>query len=306
MRVSIVIPTYYRAKDLSALLDSILKQIVKPLEVIIVDDTPSDDIRAVYEVKKELFRKNGIEILYIRNPRKRSSAIARNIGVSVARGEIILFLDSDTIIAPDYIENILQVFQRFSNALGVQGHILIKDVPKTIVDRIRFIVINNIKKMFKLPHLSVNSCNLFEYPLFLTNVINCQWLSGSNMAFRREVFDEFKFDENLLKYAYMEDLLFTYSLYRKYPQSLYITPYAKIIHKRSEERRLKAPIEHPHVRICRKYVLSKLFGVKGLLIFALQTLGLVVLFALSILASLKMKNIIYESSEYIGDEYNAC
>jgi len=290
MRISIVIPTYYRARDLSALLDSILKQTVKPMEVIIVDDTPSDDVKVVYESKKELFSKKGIDLIYIRNPRKRSSAIARNVGASVARGEVILFLDSDTIIAPDYIENIIQVFQRFPNALGVQGHILIKDIPKTMIDRIKFIAINTIRKMFMLPRLSINSCNLFEYPLFLTNVINCQWLSGSNMAFRREVFDEFKFDENLLKYAYMEDLLFTYSLYRKYPQGLYITPYAKIIHKWSEEGRLKAPIEHPHVRSCRKYALSKLFGVKGLLIFVLQELGLVVLFILSMLTSLKHRH----------------
>jgi len=287
MQVSIIIPTYYRARDLSALLDSILNQTVKPLEVIIVDDTPSNDIKAVYEDKKEKFKEKGIDLIYIRNPKERSLTIARNIGVSVAKGEVILFLDSDTIIAPDYIENILRVFQRFPNALGVQGHILIKNIPKTIGGRLKFVAINNIKKMFRLMYLSINSCKLFEYPMFLTDVINCQRLSGSNMAFRREVFDEFKFDENLLKYAYMEDLLFTYSLYRKYPQSLYITPHAKIIHKRSEEGRLRAPIEHPYLRSCRKYVLSKLFGVKGLLIFALQTLGLIILYMLSILRSLK-------------------
>jgi len=291
VRVSIIVPTYYRARDLSELLDSILKQTTKPLEVIIVDDTPSNDIKTVYEEKKEKFEKKGIYLIYIRNPKERSLTIARNIGVSVAKGEIILFLDNDTIIAPNYIENILQVFKMFPNALGVQGHVLIKKTLRTIQDRLKFIAVNNISKMFRLPYLTIDSCRLFEYPMFLTEIVNCEWLSGSNMAFRREVFNEFKFDENLLKYAYMEDLLFTYSLYRKYPQSLYITPHAKIIHKRSDEGRLRGSIEHPYVRSCRKYVISKLFGVKGLLIFALQTLGLIILYMLSRLESLRNKNI---------------
>jgi len=290
MQVSIIIPTYYRAGDLSVLLDSILEQTIKPLEVIIVDDTPSNDIKAVYEDKKEKFKDKGIDIVYVKNPKERSLAIARNIGVSIAKGEIILFLDSDTVIAPDYIENVLRVFQKFPNALGVQGHILIENTPKTTTDRLKFVAINNIRKMFVLPYLTINSCKLFEYPILLTDIINCQWLSGSNMAFRREIFNEFKFDENLLKYAYMEDLLFTHSLYRKYPQSLYITPHAKIIHKWSEEGRLRGPIEHPYVRSCRKYVLSKLFGVKGLLIFTLQTLGLIIIYVISIWGSLRDKS----------------
>jgi len=286
MQISVIIPTYYRARDLSELLDSILKQTIKPLEVIIVDDTPSNDIKIVCEEKKEKFEKKGVDLVYIRNPKERSLTIARNIGVSVAKGEVILFLDNDTIIAPDYVENILKVFKMFPNALGVQGHILIENIPKTTRDRLKFVAINSVKKMFRHTHWTINSCKLFEYPMFLTEIVNCEWLSGSNMAFRREIFNEFKFDENLLKYAYMEDLLFTYSLYRKYPQSLYITPHAKIIHKWSEEGRLRGSIEHPYVRSCRKYVLSKLFGVKGLLIFALQTLGLIVLYMLSILGSL--------------------
>ena len=100
------------------------------------------------------------------------------------------------------------------------------------------------------------------------------------MAYKRAIFEKLKlkFDENLKEYSYMEDLLFSYSIHKKYPNSLYITPYAKCIHKVSREGRDKAAFfETPHLRACRKYVLMQLFGVKGLLIFFRQTVGLLLL-----------------------------
>lgn len=49
MNVSVVIPTHYRSKDLSELFESLLRQTVKPIEVIVVDDTPSNVIEKVCE-----------------------------------------------------------------------------------------------------------------------------------------------------------------------------------------------------------------------------------------------------------------
>jgi len=100
------------------------------------------------------------------------------------------------------------------------------------------------------------------------------------MTLRRSVFEEFRFDENLTKYSYMEDRLLSPSIHRKYPGTLYITPHAKCIHKYSEEVRLENrgfTVEHPHLRACRKYVLAKLFGTRGYLLFTWQSLGIIVL-----------------------------
>jgi len=51
-----------------------------------------------------------------------------------------------------------------------------------------------------------NSCKLFEYLIHLTKIIKCEWLSGCAFAFRREVFNEFKFDENPVGYSFMEEI----------------------------------------------------------------------------------------------------
>ena len=123
MKVSVIIPTYYREHDLSELLDSLLQQSIKPFEVIVVDDTPTFIIKSTCEKYEKKFANLGISLIYIRNPEQRSAAIARNVGAKKADGDILMFFDSDIILYPDYIEKIVDVFQKYSNALGVQGWI---------------------------------------------------------------------------------------------------------------------------------------------------------------------------------------
>ncbi|MEM0357294.1 MAG: glycosyltransferase family 2 protein [Candidatus Bathyarchaeia archaeon] len=281
MKVSIVIPTYYRPKDLADLFDSLLRQTVKPMEVIVVDDTPTNVIEKVCETYHDSFKRFDIKLVYVRNYRERSAAIARNIGARMANGEIMLFLDSDVVLLPDYIEKILEVFDEKPETLGVQGWINLGIESKGHIYTKRHIIVNIWRMIFHLSyirHSETKKFKLFQYPSNLQKITLCESLSGSNMALKRSVFDEFKFDENLLKYSYMEDKLFTYSVYKKYPNSLYITPYAKCVHKVSEEGRITtSTFEHPHLRACRKYVLKKLFGTKGIIIFGWQTLGLLTL-----------------------------
>lgn len=96
------------------------------------------------------------------------------------------------------------------------------------------------------------------------------------MAFKRSIFNEFQFDENLAKYSYMEDDLFSHSIFQKYPESLFITPHAKCIHTVSEEGRMESGELREHKRKCRRYVLTRLFGLKGLLLYYRQNIGLLV------------------------------
>jgi len=282
--VSVIIPTYYRARDLADLFESLLRQTVKPLEVIVVDGTPMDEVERVCSAYRYRFRELGVDLIYIRNPRTRSAAVARNVGAEIARGDILLFVDSDIVLYPDYIEKILEVFKQIPSALGVQGWIVNLRYPR---NHFKFAVMNTLWKPFGFTYLTYNSCKYNEYPIILDKIISCEWLGSSNMALRRSVFEEFRFDENLTKYSFMEDRLLSLSIHREYPGTLYITPHAKCIHKYSEEGRLENrgfTVEHPHLRACRKYVLAKLFGIRGYFLLAWQTLGLVVLKLVDVLA----------------------
>ncbi|MBA7663198.1 hypothetical protein ES703_71237 [subsurface metagenome] len=270
MEISVIIPTYYRHVDLSELFESILKQTINPFEVIIVDDTPKDTIKIVCERYESKFEKINTECKFIRNPRERSAAIARNVGVENSSGDIILFLDSDVILYPDFIEKILEVFKDNPDTIGVQGW----TIPYREYNKFIYYSYQVFAKIFSLHHDSINRCKFYETPVLLTKVINCVFLSSSNMALKKNILNEYRFDENLKEYSYMEDKLLSHSIYKKYPNSLFRTPHAKIIHKYSEAGRMEDKDLYEHKNRCRKYVLRKLFGTKGLLLYNWQTIGI--------------------------------
>lgn len=273
MKISVVIPTYKRPKDLSDLLDSLLNQTVKPSEVMIVDDTPTAEIRNVCEASEIEFSKADVQLAYVRNPRERSSAIAKNVGSNMARGDIILFLDSDVILYPDFIEAILDAFKRYPDALAVGGWTVYPPFPRT---GIRYYSLQTLRKLFFLYHYGIESCNYPEYPIILTRIIKCNWLSSVCIAVKHDLLKECQFDENLREYAYMEDILFSRSISKRYPSKLCITPFARCIHKVSGEGRKDSSKLRNRKRQYRKYVWTKLLGSKGLLLFGWQILGFLV------------------------------
>ncbi|MCJ7489609.1 MAG: hypothetical protein MUO87_05650, partial [Thermoplasmata archaeon] len=75
------------------------------------------------------------------------------------------------------------------------------------------------------------------YPHEVTRVIQCQWLSGCNMSYRREVFAEQRFDEKLRRYSPGEDLDFSYRLWKRHPGSLFLVPEAKLEHRYTQSSR---------------------------------------------------------------------
>lgn len=89
--VSVIIPTYNRARELLRALDSVEAQREEPTEVIIVDDGSTD---ATFQVVKEFSGKSRLEIRYHFQP-NRGPAAARNAGIARSACQYLAFLDSD-------------------------------------------------------------------------------------------------------------------------------------------------------------------------------------------------------------------
>jgi len=109
-KVSIIVPCYNQAQYLPETLDSVLAQTYVNWECIIVNDGSSDDTENV----SKLFCKKDKRFRYIYKKNGGVSS-ARNIGIKNSSGELILPLDSDDIIADQYLEKAIEHFKLFPN-----------------------------------------------------------------------------------------------------------------------------------------------------------------------------------------------
>src|SRR3989344_1283482 len=102
--ISVIIPTYNRKKLLPRAIGSILGQTEQDFEIIIVDDASTDGTEEWLR-----FAYTDPRIRYERLARNQGVAVARNRGLELARGEFIVFLDSDDELLPAALARGLQV-----------------------------------------------------------------------------------------------------------------------------------------------------------------------------------------------------
>jgi glycosyltransferase involved in cell wall biosynthesis len=108
MLVSVIIPTYNRAKTIERAVNSVLAQTWKKTEVIVVDDGSTDQT-------DEILKAFGDKI-HVICQQNRGPGAARNAGIQEAKGEIISFLDSDDEWLPDKTERQVKLLQATESA----------------------------------------------------------------------------------------------------------------------------------------------------------------------------------------------
>jgi glycosyltransferase involved in cell wall biosynthesis len=117
--VSVIIPTYNRARLLNEAIHSVHAQTYRPIECIVVDDGSTDgtDIQV-----KELLQLNDdqFNLIYIRHENA-GAQVARNTGTAAAKGEYIQYLDSDDLLYPDKFSNQVRFLQEYPEFDGVFG-----------------------------------------------------------------------------------------------------------------------------------------------------------------------------------------
>lgn len=91
--VSVVVPTHNRSSMVRRAVESALGQTHSEVEVVLVDDHSSQDIRRT--VVRPLRDRGAGELRFCRHGERRGGAAARNTGLEMARGPWIAFLDSD-------------------------------------------------------------------------------------------------------------------------------------------------------------------------------------------------------------------
>ncbi len=88
MKISVIIPTFNRARTIERAMISVFRQTHPALEIIIVDDASTDETPEILEEYED-------KIKIITNPSNRGVSYSRNVGIEAACGDWIAFLDSD-------------------------------------------------------------------------------------------------------------------------------------------------------------------------------------------------------------------
>lgn len=110
--VSVVIPAWNGSAYLPACLDALLAQAGAPLEVTVVDNASTDG-------SADLVAGRYPQVRLIRHERNLGFSGGCNAGLRVATGEILILLNQDTVVAPDWLPALLPAFE--NPAIGIAG-----------------------------------------------------------------------------------------------------------------------------------------------------------------------------------------
>ena len=108
--VTVIIPTYNRCQWIGICLDSVKAQTYQQIETLVIDDGSTDGTA-------ELLRSDPLYSfarLHVQ-PKNGGASVARNTGIEMARGELIVFIDSDDALLPHHIETAVRVFEDHPN-----------------------------------------------------------------------------------------------------------------------------------------------------------------------------------------------
>jgi glycosyltransferase involved in cell wall biosynthesis len=122
IEATIILPTHNRLPVLKSCLSSLSNQTTRNFEIVLIDDCSTDGT-------KEYIKKAGLPNLrYFRLENQKGPYYARNLGIRKAKGEIIIFIDSDVIVFPDFVQDHISIHKKRED-LAVQG--MVKHVKST-------------------------------------------------------------------------------------------------------------------------------------------------------------------------------
>jgi len=184
-KVSICVPTYNQTEYLKKTLESIVIQTFSDYEVIVTDDSSTEDVKNLVDSFREQFRE---KILYQKNSIQKGSPANWNMAISLAKGDLIKILHHDE-------------WFNSSDALGIFVDVMVANPKITVA--FSSAVANQIssgKTWIHMPNPNILR-NISKRPslLQLGNIIG----SPSNLIYRK--MDDFEYD---IKLKWLVDIEF--------------------------------------------------------------------------------------------------
>lgn len=261
MKTSVILCTKNRVNEVIRFCESLYNQTELPDEFIIVDS--SDEPLNTNKKFIDFLDKKGKKTDLCYGHSKCSLTKARNIGITKAIGDIVYFFDDDVILEPDFLHIMNKTFNDNPDYMGGMGTFI--GMPKlSTMGRL----INLFRRFFLLQHDYGNGkfqkSGFPRHPYGTNEFKEVEVIGGCIMSYRKEVFKEFNFDENLTSYSYMEDVDFSRRVSYKY--KLFFNPEAKVEHRHAEggrvnkrDRKKMYMVNHRYLFLKNFYSRNKLF-----------------------------------------------
>lgn len=187
-KISVIIPVYKVEKYLNACVSTVVKQTYKNLEIILIDDGSPDKCLQICD---EWARKD--ERIKVIHQENKGLCAARNIGIDVATGEYIAFLDSDDYVDIRMYEFLYKAITEQNSDVAICYEIAV-DEDKDLCE------INTEVKDYTLLRNENKSEAIMHFIDKFTGYIGWTW----NKLYKADLVKSTKFIEG----AYLEDIVF--------------------------------------------------------------------------------------------------
>ena len=187
IKISVIVPIYKVEKYLRRCIDSIINQTFKNIEIILVNDGSPDNCPKICEEYKN--KDNRIIII---NQENQGLSAARNSGIRIARGQYLVFIDSDDYIEEDMIEYLYEGIVKYDVDISCCGYVAVYD--------------NGIKEKITVP--SEDTIYKKEEALNILLLNGYIDVVAWNKLYKKELFNNILYPTGKL----YEDMLTTYKL----------------------------------------------------------------------------------------------
>jgi len=210
---------------------SLVLQTHPPDEVIFVDQSSDNSTRTVVESFEKRITGEKPRFLYLHETNHSGAASARNSAIDGTKADILIFLDDDVVLEPDFVEELLNVYEKYPTVGGVSGVITNYSAPSLSWRIVRRLFWTGPFHDERQP-IYWNADRLRNHEPFPVRKFGSGVMSVRHSAFARDRFDE------RYRGAGAEDVELSWRLSERHP--FMITPRARLVHVRTEAGRSRA------------------------------------------------------------------
>lgn len=238
--ISIIVPVYQGEQYIKKCINCIQRQMYSNLEIIVVNDGSTDDTSNILDSIAE--KDDRIVIV---NQNNQGVSAARNMGLRMATGKYVMFVDSDDEIDEQMCKKMIEAAVKSESDVVIGGFIQVgKHTNLSIIHDIDGVfIVDEFMKLFE----KMNNTYIYQ--------------SVCGKLYKKEILSECKFDS---KMRLGEDLMFNYQVY-KYAKKWCVISYAGyryVLNEHSATHKFN-DMDFEHQKLIRKEAINYYLQMRG-------------------------------------------